>query len=269
MSIKDMRIFLEQCCMDDIKYLKEKQKKYIFDKLINQVKSELPKKEEIDKEKIINDKVITIYQTEIDKIQELNNVDLEKVAFVLLVYCKWLDNIQWFNILKSDLFSEAKVNNLNSEIKQNLLSKLFELGYAKSDVIKIDKRHCRGLKDAKRQMWNLTYIESNSEGKVAFQINDYYNFVFRYLNYVYGGYFECAKCNKIYKQNEKRNRVFCRECIKYQSMDTKIIKCKDCGEKVIINSLDNSTKRCKYHQSIHEKQLKKERNKNYYNKQYN
>ena len=57
---KEIRAALEECCQDDIKYLREKQKKVIFNKIIAQTKQELPKKDEIIKEKYIKSREITI-----------------------------------------------------------------------------------------------------------------------------------------------------------------------------------------------------------------
>ena len=87
----------------------------------------------------------------------------------------------------------------------------------------------------------------------------------RYLNYVYGGYFECKECGGIFKQNKKNNLVYCRDCIQYNPIETKTIICQDCGKEVVVDSKDNETTRCEECRKIHLKQVRKEQNKRYYN----
>ena len=253
---KEIKSKLEACCKDDIKYLKDKQKLYLFNKLINQVKLELPKKENLIRENYSNGKVINIYRKEIESIKLLNNQNLERVAFTLLVYCKWLGDMKWFGISKADIFGEAKLKSLNSDSQQKLLSKLLELGYVSSEVLRVDRRSRRGLKDSKQQMWSLTYLEL--DGDITFQISDYTNFVFRYLNYIYGGYFECANCGKIHKQNKYGNRVYCKDCIGYQPIETKIVVCINCGQTFEVDARNMTKTRCDECYKVYRRQKIKE-----------
>ncbi|MFA6832506.1 MAG: hypothetical protein WCR36_09620 [Bacteroidaceae bacterium] len=239
---KEIREALEDCCQDDIKYLRDKQKKAIFNKIIAQTKQELPKKDEIIKEKYIESKEITIFTDEIDKIKTINDQNAEKVAFALLVYCKWLNNLIWFTMSKADIAREAKISNLNSVDQQRVLTGLVQNQYIKSDVRKASRRHCRGTGSNEQQMWSLNYL--SKDGDVAFTINDYDNFVYRYLNYVYGGYFVCAGCEKIFKQNKNNTRKYCNNCVRYQPAEFKTIVCIDCGDEFEIDSKDNQTDRC-------------------------
>ena len=75
------------------------------------------------------DRKTTIYLSEINEIKKLNNINLEKIMFVLLVYSKWLDDMKWFSIIKNDLSKEAKISNVNSINQQKMLCDLFQLGY--------------------------------------------------------------------------------------------------------------------------------------------
>lgn len=256
---KYIRDKLAVCCKDNIKYLRDNQKREIFDKLITKVKNELPKKDEIDKSLYIQDRSIDIYSNEIEYIKALNSVELQQIAFVLLVYCKWLHNLEWFNMSKADIYKEAKLTNVNSKKQQQLLSELLNLGYLDSKVVKLNKNQRRNTKDAKLQMWKLNYIKNaNVEDNVVLTINDYINFVYRYLNFVYGGYFECKECGGIFKQNKKNNRQYCNNCIKYQPIETKVIICKDCGKKVEVKAWDMKTIRCANCQRIKNLDVKRE-----------
>jgi hypothetical protein len=206
---KEIREALEECCQDDLKYLREEQKKTIFNKIITQVKRELPKKSEIIKEKYIKSKEIAIFVEEIEKIKSLNDVNTEKVAFALLVYCKWIGDIEWFTMSKADIVRAAKISNLNSVAQQKVLTGLVANGYVKSDVREDSRKHCYGYGNNEQQMWSLTYLVK--DGEVAFTISDYDNLVYWYLNYVYGGYFVCAGCGNVFKQNSNAQK-YCTKC---------------------------------------------------------
>jgi len=233
---------IEECCTDEIKYLTSKQKNNIFNKLISQCK-------DAEKNvKIIKDKEIVIYTEEIEKIKLLNDNNKEKIVFTLLVYCKWL-GLEWLSISKSDLQKESKTTNINSKIFQELLTSLFKDKYLESDVIKLDKLERRKEKIMKKQMWKICCLQN--EGEIAFKFNNYINFVFRYLNYVYGGYYECEICGVIYLQNKQNNIAKCNQCKQYKTIDTKEIKCIDCGENVNIDAKDNETCRCEKHREEH------------------
>jgi hypothetical protein len=130
--------------------------------------------------------------------------------FVLLVYSKWL-GLEWFSISKSDLQKESKTSNLNSQKLQDYLSDLFEKQYIKSDVIKLDKHERRKDKIQKKQMWNIDWLQK--DGDIAFEFNNYDNFVYRYLNYVYGGYFECEVCGGMFKDTNNKSK-YCKKCSK-------------------------------------------------------
>ena len=88
----------------------------------------------------------------------------------------------------------------------------------------------------------------------------------RYLNYVYGGYFECKECGGIFKQNKKNNLVYCRDCIQYNPIETKTIICQDCGKEVVVDARNMTKTRCDECQKVRDTELKAERNKRYYQK---
>lgn len=244
MSNAELRNELEKCCTDEIKYLSKKQKTNIFNKLIQQCYNS-------DKNvKITQDKNVVIYKSEIEKIKKLMNIHMEQIMFTLLVYNKWL-HLNWFSISKSDLQKESKTTNLNSKKFQDCLSDLFELQYIKSDVIKLDKHERRKEKIQKKQMWNIAWLQN--DGDIAFEFNNYDNFVYRYLNYVYGGYSECEHCGVLFKQSKNNSYKYCAKHRGYQPIGTKIIKCIDCGKEVKVDAKDNETNRCKECYEIYRK----------------
>jgi hypothetical protein len=231
----DIRNELEKCCNDEIKYLTKKQKTNIFNKLILQC---LDQNKEL---KIIKDKTVTIYKSEIEKIKSSNNKYMEQILFIMLVYSKWLE-LEWFSISKNDLKKESKVTTLNNNVLRNLLFEIFEKGYAKSEVKKVDRSESKKEKIKKKQMWKVIFLDTN--GDIAFKFNNYDNFVFRYLNYVYGGYFECKECGGMFIQSKKNNKTKCNKCNAYHLQEAKITQCIDCGKDITVDARNNTKIRC-------------------------
>lgn len=232
--LKEIRDSLIKCCNDDIRYLKDKQIKEIFNKLIQQAR----------RETIVKDKKVVIYKDEVETIKSLSNRQLEQILFILLVYRKWVGdgNMEWFAILRSDIRKESKLNNVKYDLFQGMLTELNNTGLITSDVRLVDRKYRRKNKDTKKQMWKINFLQD--DGCVAFEIDNYINVVYRYLNYVYGGYFECAKCNGIFEQNKQGSRIYCNSCGKYQPIKTKTITCIDCGKEVKTKAWDVKTCRC-------------------------
>lgn len=232
LSNSEIKNSLRQCCQDDIKYLKDRQKNNIFNKLIQQCKDEI----------IVSNKVITVYTSEIEAIKSVGNINAEKILFAMLVYNKWLDNMAWFSMIKADLAQEAKIHNINTVNQQKIFCEMLQNGMLKSEVKKVLNKHRRKEKDVKKQMWSLTFLQTT--GEVAFEFSNYNNFVYRYLGYSYGGYFECKKCEGMFKQNKIGNLEYCTKCSSYKSMKKKIIKCIDCGVEIKVDSKNTKTCRC-------------------------
>lgn len=206
--LKTIRENLSKCCNDDIRYLKENQIRDIFNKLIQQSK----------REQIIKDKQVIVYKEEIESIKSIQNKQLEQILFILLVYRKWVGdgNMEWFAILKSDIIKESKLKKINYDNFQMLLTELNKSGLILSDVKPVEKRYRRRNKDSKKQMWKINFLKA--DGDIAIVIDNYINVVYRYLNYVYGGYFECEVCRGIFiKTNSKQ--IYCKTCKSQKQLD--------------------------------------------------
>lgn len=202
-QLKQIREKLLECCNDDIYYLNKKQITNIFNKLIQQAR----------KEPLVHNKPIVIYKSEIDKIKDIDNKKLEQILFMLLVYRKWVGdgNLEWFSILKSDILKESKIGNVNNNTLQNYLTELLNCGFIDSDVRLVNKKYRKKNKDTKKQEWKVNILEAG--GDVAFQFDNYHNFVYRYLNYVYGGYFECKECGGMFVAKNNKQK-YCKTCAK-------------------------------------------------------
>lgn len=199
-KLREVREKLSSCCKENLKYLKDEYKQQVFNKLINQAKHE----------EIIHAKEVVIYKSELRIIEGLDDEVLERMLFVLLVYCKWLDNMECFALMRADIFREAKISNPNSNTVRQKLFQLCQTGHLRSELITTRNKRS-GSGGRKKQMWSLPFLKT--EGDVAFTITNYDNVVNKYRNYKEGGYFECTECGGMFKKTNNRHTV-CAQCKK-------------------------------------------------------
>lgn len=159
---------------------------------------------------LININEINIYKEELNKIEELNDIKLEKLAFILLVYAK-INNIINDN-------NDSRVNiNLNS---------IFEESRVKKDKLQLHR-----LVKLEYILTNITcdsttirvkYLhEDNDIGIVVDNLKDK-NAITYYLEYKYGKkYKTCKECGKRFELNSSNGKqIYCTVC-------SKIIKSKN------------------------------------------
>lgn len=217
------------CCQDNLRNLKEDNRDSEFLSIIYKA----------GKRDIIKDRKIILYKSELDTITALNDINMEKAAFIFLVYSKWL-GLKWFGMKDADLKKEAKMTNLNTTKLYDTYYKLNNRGLFKSDVIRVRKTMFR-RRSGVAHMRSATFLATS--GEIAFEIDNYINVIYKYLNYKNGGYFECKKCGGMVKRRNNRH-TFCAECAKYIPIKTKWIECEDCGEEVEVAAKANNRKRC-------------------------
>ncbi|NRU52539.1 hypothetical protein [Clostridium beijerinckii] len=152
---------------------------------------------------LINIEKIDIYKEELDIIESLNDIRLEKLAFVLLIYAKINKIINptsdgRININLAYIFKESK---LVSDKK--LLHKLVDIQYILTSKI------CDST------TMKINYI--NEEGEVrltVFNLNDL-NPITYYLEYKLNEtYNNCEICASRFKQKSKKPRKYCNKCAK-------------------------------------------------------
>jgi hypothetical protein len=145
---------------------------------------------------------IKITKNEINEIKKLDNIRLEKLAFVLLVYAKIYNQMNsndsnWVNEHHRHIFSDAKIAVTKNE-QGKMIHTLKEKGYVDVSVM-VD---CTNIK--------VNYIENDSE--IAITISDFRNFVYEYLKYFNPEkYIQCAECNKLIKTTNNR-QMYCSDC---------------------------------------------------------
>ena len=154
--------------------------------------------------KLVDIKKIEIYKEELKDIESLNDIKLEKLAFILLVYAKINKIINplsdgRINIKLSCIFKESKLN-----IEKLLLHKLVKLKYIStnntcdSTTMKIDYMKNKG---------EIGLIVNNLKDK---------NAITYYLEYKLGYKYQTCEvkdCGKRFKL-KTNNQIYCNKCQK-------------------------------------------------------
>ena len=181
-------------------YGKNYNKNY-WSKYIDSTIKSLKKKEN----KMIDVDKVNIYKEELEIIKSLNDIRLEKLAFILLVYCKINKqvnplinnkiNIPLYNILMESLIKRDNDSKL-------LLNELYKKEFIHQG------NSCDGT------AIQILYIRD--EGEIEFTIDDLrdYQPITWYLEYRQGiKYKKCEKCGKRFEV-KSNNKVKCNECQK-------------------------------------------------------
>lgn len=166
---------------------------------------------------IIDVDEVYISEGEWNKILELKNTQLEKLAFILLVYQK-INIIKnpnsdgWINQNYTDIFKEASVGSkLNGNEQKRLLNNLYVIDYISQ------KQSCDATS------LKINYIDLNSEIKIT--INNFTNIIGYYNMYKNNiKYIECEVCDKMVKVKNSKNtsQKYCNKCKKIKENEKKI-----------------------------------------------
>lgn len=156
-----------------------------------------------DKFKLVNVNKVNVTIDELNKIKELDNLKLEKLAFVILVYAKILnqinaDNNNWVKKSKNLLAKEALIKD-TGKTQKILFKKLNELGYIEY-AKKINNTSVR-----------VIYVNEKSE--VIIKLTDFRDFVLEYLKWKGENISYCIECGKPIQVTNNKIK-YCKECAK-------------------------------------------------------
>ena len=190
------------------KYMKVNYKSYSPSKwkdLINQLVKSVEKYKTY---KMIDVDEVNITENEWFSITSLNNKQLEKLAFILLVYCK-INKIKnptcdnKINNTFTDILKEASVGSKLDNMQQRLLfNELYKLNYISIGM------SCNSTSI------RINYIEEN-EDNIKFTIDEFSRVITYYEEYKNGkAYVRCQECNKRVEQKSKKPVKYCKECAK-------------------------------------------------------
>lgn len=200
---------------------------------------------------------VWVTHKELDKIAELEDDVLERLAFTLLCLAK-LGNLRrptnnsWVNDDEIEFFRLARVTipSLSRDRKIHALYKRGYLGFAKQ----VDNLSLRVL-----------YIDTETT-EYSRKNGDVFVDDFRELGYLYRqikgmNYTRCHECGVLFKNNKNGTRKYCTECQKYVPQDTKTIVCIDCGKDFQVDGSNKRTVRCPDCQAEHRRELDRNRKK--------
>lgn len=202
------------------------------------------------KYKLTEIEYIPITLNELYKISEIENIREERLLFSLLCFAKLYNaknekNNGWVNANIRDICRSARVS-VPVNDREHYLYELIQL-----KLIKVSSKS--GNDNLK-----VLFIDNNSDSEVVLKITDFKELGYEYLNWKRGALFICKKCGRIYNQNKSCTRLYCKECSKYQPMETKTIVCKDCGKEFEVDSKANNQKRCPECYKIERKRINRQ-----------
>ena len=205
-----------------------------------------------------NIKSIVITKSELDIISSLDNLRAEKVLFVLLCMAKQQRKSSGFTngLVKYSITELCKMARISvpAEDREYILYNIIQhgfLGYPKKN---------------NTQCLIVNFINDEDEVVLNLDEVDCQELAYVYLNWKNKGkgYTRCQKCNRLIKQSKTKPRKYCEECAKYEPIGEKIVVCVDCDVEFKVDAKDTESCRCIQCREKHQKKIKSEQNRRYY-----
>ncbi len=173
-----------------------------FTKIVNMYKIEV---------KLFQIEQINITSNELNNIKRLNNIVLEKIAFILLVYAK-ISKIQmqsedcWVNKSITTICKEAKVG-LRGIEKARILNELYKIDYISINKVNTNTNI------------KVCFIDNEFDEK-GLMITDFNGVVYHYLNWKGENWIRCEGdyCSKWVKSKSNRTK-YCKTCWKEKQLE--------------------------------------------------
>lgn len=153
---------------------------------------------------------IYITQSELDFISNLNDIKLEKIAFVVLCLAKYhnevseeADNCIYFKLNEIKNMSRINMGKVDFEYFYN---KLYEVGALQEN------------NSPTSTIQIVNFVSTSPEDPVVIELQevDYLELAYVYLSWKNNGcgYARCEKCNRLMRQGKTKPRKYCEECAK-------------------------------------------------------
>lgn len=204
--------FLHRCLKD-----KYKESKWIDSIFYQVVKSKKYTLKKVDK--------VEITKPEMEIVQSVKGKSRQKVLFTLLVLAKYYNavsdkNNNWTNLEYKKIFKLANVQ-LSIQNQALLINDLYNCGFVTVS------------RNVGKPNIQVNFVDNESD--VVLTITQLKDLGKEYLLFCGEDYIRCQKCGSIIK-NYKNNNKYCKDCGKYQPIETKTITCIDCGKEFEIDS---------------------------------
>jgi len=169
---------------------------------INRIVNKVSKLESFE---FLNIDKIIIYKEELEVIKNINNLRLEKLAFVLLVYSKIYNKM-----------NKNETNWVNSDLK-NIYSDTKMAISKKDQDLMVNKLVNMGLLEVSRivNCTNIKILFTKNNGEITIEIDDFRDFVYYYLKWkgFKIGVCEGEDCGRLIKIKNNKNK-YCPDCWK-------------------------------------------------------
>lgn len=153
---------------------------------------------------------IYVTESELNFISNLNDIKLEKIAFVLLALAKYHNEVSE----EDDDTVYLKLNEIKNMARINMNRIDFEYFYANL----YDKGILKKNNSPVSTIQIVAFVSRNEEDKIVFELQevDYLELAYAYLSWKSDGkgYDRCQKCNRLMRQSKTKPRKYCEECAK-------------------------------------------------------
>ena len=209
---------------------------------------------------------VCITKSELQFIENLNDIKQEKIAFVLLASAKYYNALQENQnnvayIRNSDICKLARVT-----IPVKDRDVFMQFAYDKGVL----RRH--NIAASTKKIVEFVSNDENDEVVLRLKESDFKDLAYTYLAYKTPRKFRrCVVCGGWMKRDSKDRRL-CKKCSDkgIKENDTvKVVQCVDCGNPVYVSVFDGKTIRCEECQSKADDQSNKERQKRWYDNHKN
>lgn len=162
---------------------------------------------------------IYITQSELDFIIGLNDIKLEKIAFVLLALAKYHNEVSEDDddkvyVKLSEVKNMARIN-MNRVDFEYFYANLYDNGVLKMNNSPVSTVQLVG------------FVSHNEDDKTVFELKeiDYLELAYVYLSWKSDGkgYDRCQKCHRLMRQSRTKPRKYCEECAKEAHLESKRI----------------------------------------------
>lgn len=200
---------------------------------------------------------INIYQSELDVINELEDIKDRKLLFSYMCYAKYYNAIRpdknnnWANVEPIEIYKVARVTVRTSRDRMMKLSKMKcflnnEDGSNPSNP-NCEVRFTKARKVDSSNMQIPFIVQEPISEEPVLVINDFRELGYEYLMY-YGienfGRCQHEDCGLLFKQNKNGDKKFCNEHKGYQTIGEIKKVCDCCGKEFITSAQNTTQKRC-------------------------
>ena len=153
---------------------------------------------------------IYITQSELDFIASLNDIKLEKIAFVLLALAKYHNEVSG----EDNNMVYIKLSEVKNMARINMNRIDFEYFYANL----YDKGVLQHNTSPTSTIQIVNFVSHDPNDIIAFELQeiDYLELAYAYLSWKNegNGYARCQRCNRLMRQGKTKPRKYCEECAK-------------------------------------------------------